>query len=82
VPGIAAQRATSDSIKEQISYVSTNGWMGLEWQLTAYENLLLCGHIFGLPRGALHQSQPVDRIVIRWYNVAATRASIGTMDRP
>jgi len=35
-------------IKGTISYVSTNGWMGLEWQLTARENLVLYGNIFGL----------------------------------
>jgi ABC-2 type transport system ATP-binding protein len=43
----------NDRIKDQISYVSTNGWMGLEWQLTAYENLLLYGTLFGLPRRTL-----------------------------
>jgi ABC-2 type transport system ATP-binding protein len=43
----------SDRIKEQVSYVSTNGWMGLEWQLSAYENVLLYGTIFGLPRATL-----------------------------
>jgi ABC-2 type transport system ATP-binding protein len=37
-------------IKDQISYISTNGWMGLEWQLTARENLHLYGQIFGLNR--------------------------------
>lgn len=35
-------------IKNSISYVSTNGWMGLEWQLTAKENLELYGNIFGM----------------------------------
>jgi ABC-2 type transport system ATP-binding protein len=54
VNGCATERGEgSDRIKEQISYVSTNGWMGLEWQLTAYENLLLYGHLFGLPRRTL-----------------------------
>ena len=28
-------------VKNMVSYISTNGWMGLEWQLTARENLLL-----------------------------------------
>ena len=37
-----------DRLKGLVSYVSTNGWMGLEWQLTAYENLLLYGNLFGL----------------------------------
>jgi ABC-2 type transport system ATP-binding protein len=46
-------RSESDSIKEQISYVSTNGWMGLEWQLTVHENMVLYGSIFGLPRATL-----------------------------
>lgn len=35
-------------IKNSISYVSTNGWMGLEWQLTAKDNLLMYGNLFGL----------------------------------
>ncbi|MBN1964710.1 MAG: ABC transporter ATP-binding protein [Anaerolineae bacterium] len=43
----------SDRIKEQVSYVSTNGWMGLEWQLTTYENLVLYANLFGLSRAGL-----------------------------
>jgi len=35
-------------IKNTVSYISTNGWMGLEWQLTARENLILYGNMFGL----------------------------------
>jgi len=35
-------------IKNAVSYISTNGWMGLEWQLTAKENLILYGNMFGL----------------------------------
>jgi ABC-2 type transport system ATP-binding protein len=35
-------------IKDTVSYISTNGWMGLEWQLTARENLILYGNMFGL----------------------------------
>jgi ABC-2 type transport system ATP-binding protein len=49
----ATSHGGSDRIKEQISYVSTNGWMGLEWQLTAYENLLIYGTLFSLPRATL-----------------------------
>ena len=45
--------ADADQIKQQVSYVSTNGWMGLEWQLTAHENVMLYGNIFGLPRAGL-----------------------------
>mgnify|MGYP001031849641 CR=1 FL=1 len=44
-----------DEIKDQISYISTNGWMGLEWQLTAYENLVLYGHIFGISTSELRR---------------------------
>ena len=35
-------------IKSTVSYISTNGWMGLEWQLSARENLILYGNLFGL----------------------------------
>ncbi|MCK5758339.1 MAG: ABC transporter ATP-binding protein [Clostridiales bacterium] len=35
-------------IKNNISYISTNGWMGLEWQLTAKENLIYYGNLFGM----------------------------------
>jgi ABC-2 type transport system ATP-binding protein len=37
-----------DAIKRSISYVSTTGWMGLEWALTVEENLLLYARLFGL----------------------------------
>lgn len=40
--------SNNHDIKNSISYVSTNGWMGLEWQLTAKENLILYGSIFGM----------------------------------
>ncbi len=38
----------ANRIKSLVSYVSTNGWMGLEWQLTADENLWLYGNLFGV----------------------------------
>ena len=41
-------RSENKRIKNAVSYISTNGWMGLEWQLTARENLFLYGNIFGL----------------------------------
>jgi ABC-2 type transport system ATP-binding protein len=37
-------------VKRAVSYVSTTGWMGLEWQLSVRENLLLYGRLFGLAR--------------------------------
>jgi len=36
------------NLKNKVSYISTNGWMGLEWQLTARENLILYGNMFGM----------------------------------
>lgn len=44
-----------NQIKRMVSYVSTNGWMGLEWQLTAYENLLLYGNLFGVSERLLRR---------------------------
>jgi ABC-2 type transport system ATP-binding protein len=43
----------ANQIKSLVSYVSTNGWMGLEWQLTTYENLLLYGNLFGVSERVL-----------------------------
>ena len=40
-------------LKSNVSYISTNGWMGLEWQLSARENLILYGNLFGLSGKAL-----------------------------
>ncbi len=42
-------------IKDTVSYISTNGWMGLEWQLTARENLILYGNLFGISGRVLKQ---------------------------
>ena len=42
-------------IKSKVSYISTNGWMGLEWQLSAKENLILYGNLFGLSGKKLEQ---------------------------
>ncbi len=42
-------------IKNSISYISTNGWMGLEWQLTVRENLILYGDIFGMKSKLLNK---------------------------
>ena len=41
-------RSDRKHIKSTVSYISTNGWMGLEWQLSAKENLILYGHLFGM----------------------------------
>jgi len=44
IDGLSGKR----HIKNTVSYISTNGWMGLEWQLSARENLILYGNLFGL----------------------------------
>ncbi len=38
-------------IRRLVSYVSTTGWMGLEWALTAEENLLFFARLSGLKEG-------------------------------
>ena len=49
-------RTDSKHIKNTVSYISTNGWMGLEWQLTARENLILYGNMFGISGKKLGQA--------------------------
>lgn len=36
-------------IRRRVSYVSTTGWMGLEWALTAEENIRFFGQLCGMP---------------------------------
>ena len=36
-------------IRKRVSYVSTSGWMGLEWPLTAEENVQFFGLLCGMP---------------------------------
>jgi ABC-2 type transport system ATP-binding protein len=47
VDGISV-RDQPQLVKRSVSYVSTTGWMGLEWQLSVRENLLLYAQLFGL----------------------------------
>ena len=44
-----------DRVKRSVSYVSTTGWMGLEWALTVEENLLLYARLFGLAGDAARE---------------------------
>lgn len=37
-------------IRKRVSYVSTTGWMGLEWPLTAEENVRFFASLCGMPR--------------------------------
>jgi len=36
-------------IRKRVSYVSTSGWMGLEWWLTAEDNIRFFGFLCGMP---------------------------------
>jgi len=40
-------------IRRKVSYVSTTGWMGLEWPLTAEENIRFFATLCGMPRSCL-----------------------------
>jgi len=55
---VRTQRA---AVKRSISYVSTTGWMGLEWALTVEENLRLYARLFGL-QGALARARVTDAL--------------------
>ncbi|HEX5506831.1 MAG TPA: ABC transporter ATP-binding protein [Thermomicrobiales bacterium] len=48
VAGVPLDR--TQAIRQRVSYVSTTGWMGLEWPLTAEENVRLFADLCGLPR--------------------------------
>jgi ABC-2 type transport system ATP-binding protein len=47
VDGVSVRRQPH-IVKRSVSYVSTTGWMGLEWPLSVHENLLLYARLFGL----------------------------------
>ena len=49
VTGIALDRP--EEIRKRVSYVSTTGWMGLEWPLTAEENIRCFATLCGMPAG-------------------------------
>ena len=55
------------AIRARVSYVSTTGWMGLEWPLTAEENVRLFGVLCGLDaRAARQRAQEALRAVDLW----------------
>jgi ABC-2 type transport system ATP-binding protein len=71
----------ANQIKNQISYVSTNGWMGLEWQLTVFENLLLYGNLFGVDDRVLRRScdatlEKLDLTEVRHKHIAQLSAGM------
>ena len=61
--GLAAPQA----IRACVSYVSTSGWMGLEWPLTAEENIRFFAALCGLPdRVARARTAAALRAVDLW----------------
>lgn len=54
-------------IRKRVSYVSTTGWMGLEWPLTAEENIRYFASLCGMPaRLARERSEQALRDVGLW----------------
>ena len=39
----------SQQVKRRVSYISTTGWMGLEWPFTVEESLLFYSRLYGIP---------------------------------
>lgn len=58
IVGLSLER--TQAIRRRVSYVSTTGWMGLEWPLTAEENVrafaLLCGMAAPLARARTEEA--------------------------
>lgn len=48
-------------IRTRVSYVSTTGWMGLEWPLTAEENVRFFASLCGMP-GALSRARTAEAL--------------------
>ena len=67
--GSIAGTAIEDTrtIRQKVSYVSTTGWMGLEWPLTAEENIRYFATLCGMP-GQLARARTEEalRIVDLW----------------
>lgn len=56
-------------IRKRVSYVSTTGWMGLEWPLTAEENIRCFASLCGMPdRLARERAAEALRDVELWEN--------------
>lgn len=54
-------------IRKRVSYVSTTGWMGLEWPLTAEENVRFFATLCGMPpRSARSRTEEALRDVGLW----------------
>ncbi len=58
-----------EEIRKRVSYVSTTGWMGLEWPLTAEENIRCFAALCGMPdRLARVRTAEALRDVELWEN--------------
>jgi ABC-2 type transport system ATP-binding protein len=67
VTGISLDDPTE--IRKRVSYVSTTGWMGLEWPLTAEENIRCFASLCGMPAGlARERTAEALRDVELWEN--------------
>lgn len=65
VAGVSLDRP--GEIRGLVSYVSTTGWMGLEWPLTAEENVRYFATLCGMPRGlARARAEAALRDVSLW----------------
>lgn len=55
------------AIRSLVSYVSTTGWMGLEWPLTAEENIRFFASLCGMPRSlSFQRTEEALRAVDLW----------------
>src|SRR5947209_8529292 len=67
VAGISLDDPTE--IRKRVSYVSTTGWMGLEWPLTAEENIRCFASLCGMPAElARERTAEALRDVELWEN--------------
>jgi ABC-type multidrug transport system ATPase subunit len=67
VTGISLDEPTE--IRKRVSYVSTSGWMGLEWPLTAEENVRCFATLCGMPAQLAHErTAEALRDVEMWEN--------------
>lgn len=59
--------ADTHEVRKRVSYVSTTGWMGLEWPLTAEENIRYFASLCGMPdRLARERTEQALRDVGLW----------------
>ncbi len=69
--------AETRTIRRHVSYVSTTGWMGLEWALTAEENLHFFARLSGMPTAlAKHRSDEALRALDLWADRAKSVSAL------